>query len=102
MSIYSTRFFAGSYSTAGLTAVYTVPTAYVAIIRTVTFHAASTSAEAALVLNGAEGFAGGGLLPNDGNVWQNGRVVLNAGDMIGVYVFSGTTQITCSGYLLAD
>lgn len=104
--VYSTQFCA-VLSTSTLTAVYTVPAGFVAVVRTMTYAWSSLARTAGIaqVLNGN----------NAGRVWVvhiaaseqssdlwNGRLVLPAGDKLQVNTTAtGTVFFTASGYLLS-
>ena len=99
-SIYSTRFALITSSSAGPTTLYTVPTGFKAIVRDVSGLASAAPAGLAVGVNAAESFFSGLSLSNLESFHWEGRVVLNAGDTLALFVLAGTVQLVVSGYLL--
>lgn len=99
-SIYSTRFAAGSTAAAGPTTLYTVPSGVVAVIRTITLKAGPAATTAQVVIAGLASIATIAALGAEQTYVQNCRIVLNAGDVLELFVGAGTCDYSVSGYLL--
>jgi len=104
-TVYSTRFVKAAL-TASNTTYYTVPTGYVAVVRTMTLawsSLARTGGVGQVLLNGANSFVW--IVPIAGSElasanWD-GRLVLPAGELIrAATTATGVVHLTVSGYLL--
>lgn len=103
--LYSTRFFSGLITTA-LATLYTVPAGNVAIIRTITLGwtaSGTTDSTCEVLLTDPKSQVLRQLLPHTGgNYWQDGRVVLPAGEKIqAICTVDLSIWCTISGYLLS-
>lgn len=104
MTVYSTQFATGTMATAGPELVYTVPTGYRAVMRSLDAFRYSGSVFVCLLsLNGGPsclGLASPASEPNAGFASWFGYQVFNPGDQ--VYLAGNVTGITylMSGYLL--
>lgn len=100
-SIYSKRFAGGSFPAGFSEAVYTVPAGCTAIVRCITARCDSSSS-AGLTISGASAFTFFAVETTSVEavpVW-NGRVVLVAGEDIGLVATDEQYEVSISGYLL--
>jgi hypothetical protein len=101
---YSTQFFAGAIGL-GTTALYTVPTGFVVVVRDVTVYGNFATAEQVGVGLEVAGSISGYLLfanplhPGDLAEWQ-GRQVINAGGVLTAVSGGSGPIVWASGYLL--
>lgn len=99
--VYSRRLGQGSLSSAGSTAIYTVPAGVTAVVRSCSFTTLGGSANAAnLIVGGAYEIAGieSGTLYVP--VVVNLRAVLNAGEVLTFEITGGSFHVMVSGYEL--
>lgn len=103
--VYSTRFVKSALTNTNVT-YYTVPTGYVAVVRTMTVAWTALARSAGvfqILLNGANSWVWVGAIgasEQSSAVW-NGRLVLPAGELIrAAATATGTIHFTASGYLL--
>jgi hypothetical protein len=103
VSVYSTRFFQGVCTTAGIVA-YTVPAAQTVVLRDVEVWNPDAAVQHVLVAIGAPGHLATALFllgqPGATTQWE-GRVVVNGGEEIFVSSGSPDTQAIICGYLLS-
>lgn len=106
MSVYSTRFAAGLH-TGGALNVYTVPPAMTVVLRCITAYNAGAAADAFEVSGQLSGsiivpiFHISSVSPALASEEWEGRVVLNAGEVIAVATGGQQWSYTVSGYLLS-
>lgn len=100
-TIYSVKFYAGNQAAGAQVSVYTVPTAKVAVIRSIEVGAQSPPANSCAVnLYGVAEIYSTEAINQYRTAHWDGRTVLEAGDVIAVQAILGTWTFIISGYLL--
>jgi hypothetical protein len=100
--IYSTRFAIGARPSGTTASVYTVPTAFVAVLRDIVLVPTGSGAtDMLVVLHGVAIVAGVQATGQFVSTHISMRQVFNAGDVIDVQSISGDFQFALSGYLLS-
>lgn len=101
MTVYSTQFFLGVAATNDL--LYTVPTGQVAVLRDVSGFPSSGFIDVAEIYEGTDNvyfLQSDWVQPNQGMWHWKGRVVLNSGQSLKFYSYTGATwSLYLGGYL---
>lgn len=102
--VYSTQFCKGSVSGSPVV-LYTVPSGYIAVLRSIAAYNNTGSSQSVLLSPGVSGSSEGAFAKDDslasGDVFQwEGRQVLNAGEQLIVAFPNATLAVMASGYLL--
>lgn len=102
-SVYSTQFFGGALAGDETHNLYEVPTGYVAVVRDVSLFSQSSGSNGCYAGSDA-GYAYFSALdqPQYASPHWEGRVVMNAGEVMTLGIFSGDWTCVISGYLLTS
>lgn len=102
-AVYSTRFVGQAVETTGLTDLYTVPTGYVAVVRTIRLCPTTAGTTDCLLQTTTPFVLASAINQPQYTTWSDeGRHVLNAGEVLAIEVLSGTWLVEVSGYLLTS
>ena len=102
ISLYSTQFAKGSQASGTTSNIYTVPVGFVAVIRDICAGAQNAPANSvAFNITGVAEIWSVDTITQYRTAHFEGRVVLNAGEVINCDAIGGTWTYIVSGYLLA-